>query len=231
MTQEQAILNKLGAIEDSLVPLCVSAKAIAELKEDLAPRVEEAVKALIVELQDVEADFQLEDLIFLIKKSMRNVRNFTFALEQMQNLIDFATTAEPILKVSVPQWIAQLDSLERKGVFALFKTGLDVVGKIAETTSPNELEMIGEGVVRFVGIMKKLTTPNALDFLEKLTDVPAKANLSHAQPVGRWKMLWALSDPELRKGLGVALELTRALAVVREEQPETGKDSDAVDSR
>lgn len=78
---------------------------------------------MIIELQDVEADFQLEDLIFLIKKSMRNVRNFTYALEQLQNVIDFAATAKPTLKVSVPQWISQLEEFERKGVFALFRTG------------------------------------------------------------------------------------------------------------
>lgn len=216
---EEAILNRLEAIEERLQPLATSARAIAELKEDLAPRVEEAVRALIIELQDVEADFQLEDLIFLIKKSMRNVRNFTYALEQMQNVIDFATTAEPMLKVSVPQWISQLEEFERKGVFALFRTGLDVAGKVAETTTQEELEMIGQGVVRCVGIAKKLMTPDALDLLEKMAEVPARADFSRAQPVGRWKMLWALSDPEVRKGLGVALELTRALAVLGEGRP------------
>ena len=97
MNNEQAILERLDAIDEKLRPLAESAISIKELKEELAPRVEEAVKALIIELQDVEADFQLEDLIFLIKKTLRNVRNFTFALEQMQNFVDFALTAEPLL--------------------------------------------------------------------------------------------------------------------------------------
>jgi hypothetical protein len=47
----------------------------------VAPRVNEAVQALIVELADVEADFQLEDLVYFIKKLMRNVKNITFLLE------------------------------------------------------------------------------------------------------------------------------------------------------
>ena len=114
MNNEQAILERLDAIDEKVRPLAESAISIKELKEELAPRVEEAVKALIIELQDVEADFQLEDLIFLIKKTMRNVRNFTFALEQLQNLVDFALTAEPLLKESVPQWIASLDQIGTK---------------------------------------------------------------------------------------------------------------------
>lgn len=79
--------------------------------------------------------------------------------------------------------------------------------------------MIGQGVVRCVGIAKKLMAPEALDLLEKMAEVPTRADFSRAQPVGRWKMLWALSDPEIRKGLGVALELTRALAVLGEGRP------------
>jgi uncharacterized protein YjgD (DUF1641 family) len=215
MNNEQAILERLDAIDEKVRPLAESAISIKELKEELAPRVEEAVKALIIELQDVEADFQLEDLIFLIKKTMRNVRNFTFALEQMQNLVDFALTAEPMLKESVPQWIASLDQLEQSGVFSLFRSTLGVMQKIAKTYGPEDIEQIGDGLVSLVGVMKKLTSPAAIDFLNRMTEVPLHADFSRAQPAGRWKMFWALSDKDIRQGLGVALELTRALAAAK----------------
>jgi len=39
---------------------------------------------LIVELADVEADFQVEDLVFLIKKMMRNLKNLNFVLDQIE---------------------------------------------------------------------------------------------------------------------------------------------------
>lgn len=118
MTTEELILDRLDRLESQIAPLTASAKALGELREELAPRVNEAVQALIVELADVEADFQLEDLLFLIKKMMRNIRNLDFALDQMKNLIDFALTAEPLLKSSVPQVISFLDDLEQRGVLA-----------------------------------------------------------------------------------------------------------------
>ena len=118
MTTEQMILDRLDRLESQIAPLTASAKAIGELREELAPRVNEAVQALIVELADVEADFQLEDLVFLLKKMMRNIKNLNFVLDQMKNLIDFALTAEPLFKSSVPQAIAYLDDLERQGCCA-----------------------------------------------------------------------------------------------------------------
>jgi hypothetical protein len=69
--------------------------------------------------------------------------------------------------------------------------------------------------VSLVGVMKKLTSPAAIDFLDRITEVPLRADFSRAQPAGRWKMFWALSDKDVRQGLGVALELTRALAAAK----------------
>ena len=108
MHNEELILNRLDRLEQEIAPMADSARSIQELREDLTPRVNEAVKALIEELADVEADFQLEDLLYLIKKAMRNVRNLTFSLDRLKNLIDFALTAEPLLKSTAPQIIFTL---------------------------------------------------------------------------------------------------------------------------
>ena len=110
-----------SGISEKIAPLSDSARSISELKEELTPRVNEAVKALIVELADIEADFQLEDLLFFIKKALRNVRNLTYSMDQLKNIIDFVLIAEPLLKSTVPQIIFYMDDLEKKGVFNLLK--------------------------------------------------------------------------------------------------------------
>jgi uncharacterized protein YjgD (DUF1641 family) len=119
MNNEASILERLERLEQAIAPVADSANSIKELKEQLAPRVNEAVQALIVELEDVEADFQLEDLTFFIKKLMRNVKNLTFLLEQLKNLIDFAQAVEPLLKTTVPHIISAFDQLEQKGLLRI----------------------------------------------------------------------------------------------------------------
>lgn len=120
MNNETLIMERLDRLEQKIDPVADSAKSIKELREQLAPRVNEAVKALIIALADLESDFQLEDLVFLIKKVMRNIKNLTFALEQLKNLIDFARAVEPLLKSTVPQIIQTFDELEQKGVLRVF---------------------------------------------------------------------------------------------------------------
>jgi uncharacterized protein YjgD (DUF1641 family) len=200
-----------------VAPLAESARALDELREELAPRVNEAVHSLIAELADVEADFQLEDLLFLLKKTMRNIRNFSFALDQLKNLTDFALTAEPLMKSTVPQVIFYLDELEQKGVFRLINFSIDVLKQIGTSYSDEQMQELGAGLVRLISILHKLTRPEALDLLERAADIPARVDLSTAKPVGMWGLMGALSDPQVKQGMGVLMALTRGLAAMQPE--------------
>lgn len=215
MNHEEIILNRLERLEQEIAPVADSARSISELREELTPRVNEAVKALIVELADIEADFQLEDLLFFIKKAMRNVRNLTYSLDQLKNIIDFALIAEPLLKSTVPQIIFYMDDLERKGVFNLLSTSLEIIKKTAETYTAEDMAQIGDGLVKLLGIVKKLTTPEALELLDRAAEVPSRVDLSRAKPAGAWGMLWAMGNPEVKDGIGVLLELTKGLSALK----------------
>ena len=160
MDNEALILDQLERLEQAVAPVTESAKSVNELKEQLAPRVNEAVQALIVELADVEADFQLEDLTFFVKKLMRNVKNLTYLLEQLKNLIDFARAVEPLLKTTVPHVISTFDDLEQKGLLGLvtkFPAHVDL-SKAQEVGLFGILQALREKEVRQgLGVLLELT--------------------------------------------------------------------------
>jgi uncharacterized protein YjgD (DUF1641 family) len=175
----------------------------------------QAFRLLIQELEDVESSFQLEDLITLLKRSLRSVKHIIFALEQLENIVDFVTTIEPLLKSSVPQVINYLDDLEQRGVLRIISSTLDVRAKIAGAYSPEDIDQIGDGAVAALGLAKKLSDPKATEFLEKIAALPSKVDLSEAKPVGPFGMLSALSSKEAREGLGVLMQLTKAMGELK----------------
>jgi prefoldin subunit 5 len=215
MNNEQVIMEQLDHLGQEIATLTDSARSLRELRDDLSPRVNETVKVLIEELAEIEADVQFEDLVSLLKNLMRNVRNLTWSVEQLKNLIDFIRTVEPLLKSVVPQVIIYLDKLEQQGVFLVFASMMRVLEKIAETYTPEDIEQIGNGLVPLVGVAKKLTTPEALNLLDKAADVPARVDLSQAKAVGPFGMLFALGNSEVKQGMGVVLELTKALSLLK----------------
>jgi len=215
MTNEELILERLDRIEAQLAPISETAGGIKDLREDLIPLSGQAFRLLIRELEDVESSFQLEDLLTLFKRSLRSVKHVIFSLEQLENIVDFATTIEPLLKSAVPQIINYLDDLEQKGVLRIITATLDVRAKIASAYTAEDIDQIGDGAVTLLGLVKKLSDPVAIDFLEKIAELPSKVDLAGAKPVGPFGMLGALSSKEAKQGLGVFMELTKAMGSLK----------------
>jgi len=220
MTNEQAIMERLDRLEKEIFVLTDTARSLRELRDDLTPRVNETVQELIKGLVEIEADFQLEDLTFLMKKVLRNTRNMTWSIDQLKNLIDFLRTVEPLLKSTVPQAIAYLDMLEHQGVFLIMASMLGVLQKIAQTYTPRDIDQIGNGLVDLVGVAKKLTAPQALNLLHRAAEIPLTVDLSQAKEVGPFGMVFALGNSEVKQGMGVLLELTKGLSLLKNGSPE-----------
>ena len=215
MTNEELILERLDRIEAQLAPISVTAGGISELREDLIPLSGQAFRLLIRELEDVESGFQLEDLMGLLKRSLRSIKHIIYSLEQLENIVDFAETIEPLLKSAVPQVINYLDDLEQRGVLRIITSMLDVRAKIAAAYSPEDVDQIGDGAVVALGLAKKLSDPKAAAFLEQMASLPSKVNLANAKPVGPFGMLGALGSKQAREGLGVLMELTKAMGELK----------------
>lgn len=215
MTNEELIMERLDRIEALIAPLAESARGLQELKDDMMVVAHPATQMLIKELQDVESSFQLEDLMKLTKQLLRSVKNITFALEQLENFIDFAKTAEPLMRTAVPQAISYLDDLEQRGVFRILGATLDIRAKLATAYTPEDIDKIGDGIVAFLGLAQKIADPQSVAFMEKLAEIPSKLDLAVSKDCGPWGLFSACSDPEVKKGLGVLMELTKAMGKLK----------------
>ena len=211
MTNEELIIERLDRIEKQLAPISQTANGIKDLREDLIPLSGQAFRLIVRELEDVESSFQLEDLMELLKRTLRSVKDIIFAMEQLENIVDLVTTIEPLLKSAVPQMINYLDDLEQKGVLRIINATLDIRAKVATAYTAEDIDQIGDGAVALLGLMKKLSDTQSIEFLEKLSNLPSQVDLAGAKPVGPIGMLGALSSKEARQGLGVLMQLTKAM--------------------
>lgn len=214
MTNEEKILKRLESLEKKITPIAESAAVAKELKDELTPRINEAVQALIVELADVETEFQSEKLIYLCKKLMRNIDNFDFVLNSIHNLIDFAVNAEPLLKTSVPSFISFMDELEQKNVFKFLNTALETFKNLLEKYTPEQIEQIVDGFGKLAEIMVNLTNKKTIDLLEKASKMPAKLELEKSK-AGAFTILKAINDEQVKQGLGVLIEITKGLSTLK----------------
>ena len=214
MTNEELILEKLERLETQIQPLIKTSEKFTELKNDLIPIGNHATALLINELTEVEAGFQLESFMYLTKEAMRNTENFIFALKQMASIIEFLKDLEPLLKSAVPQIIHYLNDLEQKGVFRMIKATVDLRTKVAAAYTGEDIDVMGDGLVAALGLAKSLSDPKVITLLEKLSQIPANVDLENAKSVGVFGLASAGFNPEIGKGLGILMELTKAMGKI-----------------
>jgi len=214
---EDKILEKLDHIEGQINPIYQSAQTMKELKEDLTPLANQAVRLMIEELEDVESSVQLEDLLYLLKRILRSVRNITYTLNQLENIIDLVQTVEPLLKSSVPQMINYLDDLEQRGILRIIQSTLDIRAKVAAAYTAEDIDQIGDGFVALLGVAQKLSSPQAAEFLNKFAEMPANIDLSQSKPIGPMGVISASFNKDFRKGLGVMMELMKAMGKMKDD--------------
>ncbi|MGO9175078.1 MAG: DUF1641 domain-containing protein [Desulfobaccales bacterium] len=214
-SKEQMLLERLDRMEEQLQTMVKAQQGLAELKSDLSPLLNSAVKIFIDELGMVEAGFQMEDVFDLFKRGLRSIRNLTQALEMMENFFDLWNAMEPMLKSTVPNLIQYLDNLEQKGVFRTYTAMLEIRAKVAQHYPSEEIAAMGDSFVVLLGLLKKLSQPDMIDFFNKMMEIPMGLNLQAVKPVGAMGMLSAMGNKETRQGLGVALELTKALGKLK----------------
>ncbi len=228
MTNEEMLLERLARIEQRLEGVERIERQLAafdkpfenlsDLGRDLSLLMEPAVRRLTEEMVEVEIGFQLEDFFGLVKRLLPSLKYLTWSLDQLENLVDWWQDMEPVLKLAVPKVIDYLDDLEQKGIFRINGAVLEMYGKIASRYKPEDIAAMGDGFVQMHGLVKKLSNPQVIGFLEKLAEVPLAVNLEEAKPVGPAGLAWKMRSPECRQGLGVMVELTRALGKMKMEQ-------------
>jgi len=215
MTEELAEVETGFQLEDSfrlLKQLLLNMKNLAWSLEqlenaidwwhDLEPLLKIAVPHIIDKLDDLE-----QKGIFRINAAILN----------MYAKIASAYTTEDVEVIG--DGFVRMHGIVKKFadpvVIQSFEAVFDTYAKLASVYTPEDIEVIGDGFVRMHGIVKKFADPKVIDFLDRLTDVPAKVNLEAARPVGPFAMPFHLMSKECKQGLGVALELTRALGMVK----------------
>ena len=70
-----------------------------------------------------------------------------------------------------------------------------------------------------------------IDFLEQMSNLPSQINLAEAKPTGPVGMMFKMMNKDCRQGLGVAVEMTRALGKIKEGEAEKGGQLSAIRCR
>ncbi len=216
-TDEIAALNqKLDYLTELLEEQRKRQEAFDDLKRDFTPIVNQMVNLAIEELDDIGADFVLEDLLYLLKRVVRNTKLWIKMMDRVEAAMDLADEAEILSTQVFNSAVETLDQLERKGYFTFMQGGMDIMERIVTEFGEEDIRALGDNIVTILMTVRNMTQPEILSFANNAVDAIREEEGSDETP-SAMNLLRELSDPQVRRGLAKMINMVKSFA----ERPQT----------
>lgn len=187
-----------------------------ELASDLAPISGEAMAMASRELEAVQEWVEPSDIMRLLRRILRNTNNIEEGMAKYESAMEFLADAGPLTGQAVGRMLEVLDEYERKGYFEFVGAGAGVIDRIVTNYSKEDVEALGDNVVHILDIVKDLTQPEMLAVANRLLEAVQRqqqlADLEPEDPPSLMALAGRMRDPEVRRGLGRALNTFKAIS-------------------
>lgn len=178
-----------------------------ELKNDLIPIGNHIIKLTIDELAEVGSEFQLEDLLFLVKRLLRDTHLLVELLDRIESTAELAGEVQMLGTQVFNEAVVTLDKLEQDGYFNFARSFWLVLQRVVEQYDQEDIENFADNIVPLITTGSSLTQPEFLNLVDKTLEAIKKEPTK--EETSLLKLIGQLSDPELRKGLVRLLNIVK----------------------
>jgi uncharacterized protein YjgD (DUF1641 family) len=182
---------------------------MVELKRDLTPVAMDLFRLLVTQLDEVEQYVQLEDVIRLLKRLMRNTRNLEQMLDQLESLAELGQEMSPLSQDVFLTLMMRLNEMERKGYFTFMRGGLEIADRVVTAFDEEDVRQLGDNIVLIMETVKQMTQPDVMRLLQNTAVVMREEEVAD---VSMLTILRQLNDPAVRRGLSKTLTVLRTVA-------------------
>ncbi len=189
-------------------------RALEDLQADLTPIAMKAVERSADSLDGIEID--PADLVQLAVRVAENAGLLDTMMVQLRSAHELVVDVMPIVNQAIAKAIELADQVEQRGYFEFAEAGIGVVDRIVTGYSKEEVEALGDNVVNILDIVKDLTQPEMLAMADRVLNiVQQQASIDEYEDEkapGLFALAAKMRDPEIRRGLGRALNTLKAVA-------------------
>jgi len=178
-----------------------------ELQDDLTPIASDVFRISVNELEEVENYVQLEDILRLFKRLMRNTHNLEQMLDQLESTMAMIQEVSPLTQDAFMTLMTRLDEAERRGYFTFMRGGIGVMDKVVTSFSEEDIQQLGDNVVFILQTVKEMTQPEIMSMVRDSVEVLREED--PPENVSLFAIMRQLNDPEVKRGLSKTLAVLR----------------------
>ncbi len=210
--QVDEINRKLDIILEEIELQRRHRREMDDLKDDLMRVGKDVYQSAVRELEEIHEQVETGDVLYLVKKLLRNINNITKTFEIMEGMKDFVKDFAPVYREITLDIMARLDELDRKGYFVFMRELSHVADKVVTSFSSEDIKNLGESIVTILNTVKNLTQPEMLHAINNAVTVYKNLDIEVQEKVSLLSLVKELNNPEVRKGLAFGIRFLKTLA-------------------
>ncbi len=195
----------------------------SELQADVMPIAGDVLQVVERELEELSTDVNITDFGDLLRRFIRVAPILDQGLRYLEMFAELLSDMMPLTEHAVDVATDRLVNLDQKGYFSFAKSGFHVVDRIVTGFSEEDVEALGDNVVLILETVKEMTQPDVMAALYHMIGAVQKQQdlMEHEaeKPPSLYHLAKRLRDPEIRRGMGRALNTLSAVAEVDITQP------------
>lgn len=180
-----------------------------ELQNDLTPIASDLFRISVNELEEVESYVQLEDILRLFKRLLRNTHNLEQMLDQLESTMAMIQEISPLSQDAFLTLMTRLDEAERKGYFTFVRAGMGVMENVVTSFSEEDVRQLGDNVVLILQTVKEMTQPEIMSMVRQSVEVLREED--PPENVSLFSLIRQMNDPEVKRGLSKTLSVLRTV--------------------
>lgn len=182
-----------------------------ELKEDLTVIGKDVFQAAVNELDEVSSHFEMEDLLHLLKRIMRNIRNLNRLFDFLESSMQFIDDATPLANDAFKSLLEELDRMEKKGYFEFFRETLGIFDEIVTSFTVEDVRALRKNIVPILNTVRMLTQPEILEVVTNAMNFFQSLSEKVEEEVTYRMILKELRKPKTRQSLYFAIHVLQKL--------------------
>jgi uncharacterized protein YjgD (DUF1641 family) len=179
-----------------------------ELKDDLIPIGNDIFRLSVEQLEEVQQHVQIEDMLRLFKRLLRNTRNLEQMLDQLESLSELWQDISPLTQQMFCTAMTQLNEMEQKGYFTFLQGGLDIADRVVTSFTEEDVRQLGENIVLILQTVKEMTQPEIMTMMRQTAHVVADEEPVDTSILSIFRQM---NDPAVRKGLAKTLQVLKSV--------------------
>ena len=210
MNQDIKQLNeKIDFLTDQITSLTNRLRAVDDFKEDMSLFAKDAFDEVVNFMSDVDFHFRSNDFLCMIKKSLRNINNFSKLLDQLQSFVEFTEDISPLAREIADDFISKLHELEQKGILESLRRSVGIVETLSENFEPEDVTNFGNSMVLAMRTIKRFTLPENLEKIEKIIEEVENYDFEKKRKVTLFSIFKKLRSKEVLRGADVMLDMAK----------------------